>query len=319
MYRLIIVFSCVLAGPLAAAEPTRLAGDVIKQTVTGSLLELDTPLGMTVSIRFTEDGLMSGDAKELASLLGAGIDRGRWWVAGDQLCYKWFRWFDAEARCLALRQADKRIFWQRDDGESGTATLVEQGKSPTKAALPVSDSPVSTGAEVAGQPNKVQISEASQPPMKQGSLASNAKAVLENRPREFGGNGSLREVAFSMPPAETTVKDPLAPMSVAHVPAPRLAVRPAVGAGNTPPRVSAKPQNLVRSDTTSFMVSGVDDHDVLNIRRGPSEDDLVVGEIPPTGRGIMIVGRCLDDWCPIKHRSITGWVNRYYLAQETPH
>jgi len=319
LYRLIIVFSCVLAGPLAAAEPTRLAGDVIKQTVTGSLLELDTPLGMTVSIRFTEDGLMSGDAKELASLLGAAIDRGRWWVAGDQLCYKWFRWFDAEARCLALRQADKRIFWQRDDGESGTATLVEQGKPPIKAALPVSDSPVSTGAEVAGQPNKEQISEASQPPMKQGSLASNAKAVLENRPREFGSNGSLREVAFSMPPAETTVKDPLAPMSVAHVPAPRLAVRPAVRAVNTPPRVSAKPQNLVRSDTTSFMVSGVDDHDVLNIRRGPSEDDLVVGEIPPTGHGIVIVGRCLDDWCPIKHRSITGWVNRYYLAQETPH
>ncbi len=40
--------------------------------------------------------------------------------------------------------------------------------------------------------------------------------------------------------------------------------------------------------------------------------------IPPSGRGIVITGRCKDDWCPIRHRSVNGWVNRYYLAQELP-
>jgi hypothetical protein len=306
LYRFIIVFSCFLAGPLAAAEPTRLAGDAIKQTVAGSLLELDTPLGTTVAIRFNENGLMAGDAKELATLLGAAIDRGRWWVANDQLCYKWFKWFDAEARCLMLRQADKRLFWQRDDGESGTATLMEQGKPSMKAASSVSTLTVSTSAAVVEPPNKEKSREGSQPPpAEQRLLAPNANVGLENRPSEFNAAGNLKAVTFSMPPA------------VDYVPAPRPAVRPAARTENAL-RLSAKPQSSAKSDTTSFMVSGVDEHDVLNIRRGPSEDDLVVGEIPPTGHGITIVGRCLDDWCPIKHRSITGWVNRYYLAQETP-
>jgi hypothetical protein len=297
--RLIILFSCVLAGPLVAAEPTKLVGDAIKQTIAGSLLELDTPLGTTVSIRFAEDGLMSGDARELASLLGAATDRGRWWVAGDQLCYKWFRWFDAEARCLLVRQEDKRIFWQRDDGENGTATLVEQGRPSMKPALTVS-----TIAEVALEQSDNQNSKASPPASKQNFVTASADAAPEYRPREVG-------------PAKISVKEHLLPMR-RSVPTLRTAVQPAVRTSNAPTRISSKPQTLAKSDTTSFRVSRVEDYDVLNIRGGPSEDHAVVGEIPPTGHGIKIIGRCLEDWCPIKHHSVTGWVNRYYLVQEMP-
>ena len=128
----ILLMSCFVAGPLSAQQ-VQLTDDGIKTAVSGSMLELDTPLGTTVSIRFNRDGLMSGDAKELASLLGAATDRGRWWVASNQLCYKWFRWFDAETRCLVVSREAKRIFWQRDDGENGTATIVEEGQNSREA------------------------------------------------------------------------------------------------------------------------------------------------------------------------------------------
>lgn len=116
----------VLAPGIARAEPIKLGGSEIRETVTGSLLELDTPLGTTLPIRFTGDGLMSGKAGSLASVLGASKDRGRWWVKGDKLCYKWFRWFDAEAQCLTVHMKDERVYWRQDDGKRGTATIVER-------------------------------------------------------------------------------------------------------------------------------------------------------------------------------------------------
>ncbi len=125
--RLIILLSCVLGARAAAAEPARLTGDTIKDTVTGSTVEIDTPLGTTVPIRFGGDGLMSGEAGDLASLLGSPTDRGRWWVSDDKLCAKWFRWFEAQPHCITIHLDGTRIFWKKDDGEAGTATLISFG------------------------------------------------------------------------------------------------------------------------------------------------------------------------------------------------
>ena len=55
MRRTLIVLSCFAATPLVA-EPVKLSSDAIKITIAGSRLELDTPLGMTVSVRFNRDG-----------------------------------------------------------------------------------------------------------------------------------------------------------------------------------------------------------------------------------------------------------------------
>jgi hypothetical protein len=66
-----------------------------------------------------------------------------------------------------------------------------------------------------------------------------------------------------------------------------------------------------------YQVAGVEEDDVLNIRNGPSEDHDAIGAIPPTARGVKIVGDCEDDWCPVSHGATKGWVNRYYLAPET--
>ncbi len=110
----------------AGAEAVKLGGDEIREAVTGSLLELDTPLGTTIPIRFTGDGLMTGKAGQLSSVLGAAKDRGRWWVKGDRLCYKWFRWFEAQSQCMTVQMKDERVYWHQDDGKRGTATIVER-------------------------------------------------------------------------------------------------------------------------------------------------------------------------------------------------
>ena len=119
------IASCVLNARAVTAEPVQLNGAAIQATLPGSVLKLDTPLGMVVPIKFGGDGLMSGDAGQLASYLGSQKDRGRYWLAQDRICYKWFRWFSGEQHCLTIQRDGQRIFWQRDDGETGTATLEE--------------------------------------------------------------------------------------------------------------------------------------------------------------------------------------------------
>ena len=66
---------------------------------------------------------MSGKAGVLAYFLGAESDRGRWWVSNGKLCQKWFKWLDAQPNCMRLSKEGHRLFWRRDDGMSGTATI----------------------------------------------------------------------------------------------------------------------------------------------------------------------------------------------------
>ncbi len=234
LLRPLILLSCLAATPLAA-QPVKLTSDAIKTTIAGSQLELDTPLGSTVSVRFNRDGLMSGDAKELASLLGAAKDRGRWWVASDQLCYKWFRWFDAEPRCLAIKQEAKRIFWQRDDGENGTATIVEQGKPAAKPAIQISV--VAQGPKLQG---RVPREDARQPEVR-------APAGVEVASASDTSPGLVQasqdaQIEPSPQPAKLSTKTTRSPIktrsiAVASVPAPRPAVRPKTHlAAATPPQ-----------------------------------------------------------------------------------
>jgi hypothetical protein len=109
----------------------RLSGQAIKTTLPGSVLKLDTPLGTVVPISFGGNGIMSGDAGRLASYLGSQRDRGRYWLTEDRICYKWFRWFSGEQHCLSIARDGKKIFWKREDGETGTATLEEHHKAPS--------------------------------------------------------------------------------------------------------------------------------------------------------------------------------------------
>lgn len=66
----------------------------------------------------------------------------------------------------------------------------------------------------------------------------------------------------------------------------------------------------------SYRVTAVGPDDVLNIRAGPSADYAVVGTIPPQGRGVLIVGGCMGQWCQIDYHGIHGWANRQFLTNE---
>ena len=76
------------------------------------------------------------------------------------------------------------------------------------------------------------------------------------------------------------------------------------------------PQPTV-TPTPTFRVTRVAVDDALIIRSGPSEYHPSVGVIPPDGKGVLIVGDCRDLWCPVRHRRAIGWVNRYYLVDDS--
>ena len=125
MLRLLVVSSCVFAAAGAVAEPVRVSSAALKEMLPGALLEFDTPLRTTIPVRFSKDGLVSGKAGVLASVLGAERDRGRWWVENDRLCVKWFRWFEAKRRCVDVRQDGDRLYWRGEDRD-GTAVIIDE-------------------------------------------------------------------------------------------------------------------------------------------------------------------------------------------------
>jgi hypothetical protein len=333
----------VCLGPVSAeAEPTKLGGEHIKEAFTGSRVELDTPLGTTIPIKFTGDGLMRGNAGSLASVLGAENDRGRWWVKGDRLCYKWFRWFDAEEQCLTIHLKDERVFWRRDDGKKGTATIVE--RTPSVVAVENQSAAMATqrvtrqaqaGATtpVPAKP-KAQVPVLKSPPR----LAVRPKSAAERLgiPDEIPADRSLFFVGLGMAqalksqyavasaeaaPLPTPNAKP-ATRKVAAVPAPvRKAAavpvpRPAAVASAYPyPEPEAAAPIETAAAPSSFSVFGVEDDDVLNMRSGPSDEYAIIGFIPPNATAVRMAGRCIALWCEIQFRGTRGWVNRYYLAQ----
>lgn len=313
----------------------KLGASDIKETFTGSRIELDTPLGTTIPIRFTGDGLMSGSAGSLASVLGAANDRGRWWVKGDRLCYKWFRWFEAEEQCLTVHLKDTRVFWRRDDGKNGTATIVER---PVIAALPAASNAPPKAAKVPSVPRSAAVAPRATIPMlkspprlaERPPSAAERLALPEEAPASRGlffvGLGLARALQseFTIASAEAatlpgssakrvddTMPVPVRkPLMVASVAKPAIA--PSAPTAELPP---AELPVASDEEPVSFSVYGVEDGDVLNMRAGPSEYHAIVGIIPPRANGVRMVGRCIGLWCEIQFRDTRGWVNRYYLAQ----
>jgi SH3-like domain-containing protein len=68
----------------------------------------------------------------------------------------------------------------------------------------------------------------------------------------------------------------------------------------------------------TYRVYGVQNWDKLNIRSKPSKRGRIVGAIPPSGRGVVIIGQCRGTWCPIQYRDMTGWVSNRYLVRDAP-
>lgn len=127
----------------AHAGPAALSSEAIKDAISGATVHLDTPLGSVLPLVFKDDGSVSGTAAgSLAFYLGSSSDRGRWWVANGKLCQKWGKWFDAEASCMQIHKQGARFEWRRDDGKSGTATIVGKPKPAIQPAVYASGVPL---------------------------------------------------------------------------------------------------------------------------------------------------------------------------------
>ncbi len=112
--------------PVPAPSPSETADDAVRALVGGKTVALDTPLGTTVPIVFREDGTMTGKAGNLAGMLGAPTDSGKWWAERGRLCQKWTVWFNKELQCIKIKLSGGAVHWTRDDGRMGTAKIVSQ-------------------------------------------------------------------------------------------------------------------------------------------------------------------------------------------------
>jgi hypothetical protein len=281
----VITAACLCAATVAEAESVRLSGQEISDLVAGTTVEIDTPLGTKLPIRYMLDSKVSGQARDLASYLGADSDTGRWWVTSDQLCHKWNRWFNSEPQCLRLWKEGRRIHWRSQDGNSGTAVIA------VPAPIQTADVPARAQVEA-----KMHVAAPQAPPTPVNSFEAAQRLEIP-----AGAGQALK-------PADKKA-GPEAPSAVALI-----AEAPHALATSSP---KARPEPKPPADPV-YTVANVERDDVLNVRSGPSTEFNVVGELQPGSRGISITGVCRSEWCPVRHESTSGWVNRMYLSKDDP-
>lgn len=352
MFRMVIVIGLLGGANAAMAQQVRMTGEDIKRVMQpGAVLAIDTPLHISIPVTVAHGGIVSAEAGALGLTLGALKDRGRWWTDGDQLCMKWFRWFDAKPRCMVLNRDGNKVHWAEGSGESGTATITEarpevaaappkpkKEKRVVTAALtepvqaPTENTDPLPGTESALTPAPVETPTASETPAtSETPVASETPATSDRVPALQFAAAALADAMPKPVPitpsklgmTDTTPEEaaPVGEQPIAEAPRvenhPKPKAKPAAVAERAPPaRKTAPSAATPKPVQVSFRVAGVIDGDTLNVRSGPSEYHPAVGRIPGSGRGVQIVGTCRDTWCPIKHGRLKGWVNRYYLAED---
>jgi hypothetical protein len=122
---LVLAAGIALPALPAGAESISLAGDELRQAITGKTVYLNVS-GFELPIRYESDGRMSGRINAVAASFSRGdgsSDRGKWWVENDQLCQKWSSWLEGQTYCFKLTRNGNSVQWVRNDGKSGTARI----------------------------------------------------------------------------------------------------------------------------------------------------------------------------------------------------
>jgi hypothetical protein len=290
-----ITTAAFLGATLAQAQPSSLSGQQISELVAGATVEIDTPLGTKLPVHYGRDGRLSAEAGALASYLGADADKGRWWVAGDQLCHKWHRWFGSEPQCIRLGKEGRIIHLRSQDGYAFTATIATPPAALAKASPPPAE-PDRTGQKAAPE------------------VPAPRPAASDERPRPSAEPAGRPPQAAPKEAVVQAALIPPVPIPASRAPLARASAAPSASPPSQP-RPQAQPQPG-RAAQPGFRVVNVRSHDVLNVRSGPSADFDVVGSLPPASRGIAITSACRSEWCPVQHRLTNGWVNSAYLAPE---
>ena len=65
-------------------------------------------------------------------------------------------------------------------------------------------------------------------------------------------------------------------------------------------------------------VINVPSWDKLNIRSRPSSKSRVVARKRYGSCGLMVMGKCRSEWCPVEDGHIRGWANRQFLSMVSP-
>lgn len=295
----------------AWAQSPGLSGQQITDLVAGTTVEIDTPAGTKVPVRYTQEGRIAGEARDLAWFLGSPTDIGRWWVAGDQLCHKWIRWFNGEPQCMRLSKDGQVIRWRSQDGNTGTAAIAIPApvQASTLLALPRVFPRRTPEPAPAAPPPALADAPRQRVPAETAAVAS-----LPSPP-------AATEIVAETNPAPSVAAPPIAPPPVAalRIPPPQQAEsrQPEAKIASAPPPTQVEPSRQAEPKRPAlFKVANVRQDDVLNIRSGPSADFEIVAELPPGSHGIAITSECRSQWCPVQHRSARGWVNSTYLAPE---
>lgn len=104
----------------ATAEP--LSGDALRKTIAGKTVIMTMNLG-SLPITYRSNGTMSASSSAIGMVTGIPSDSGRWWVSGRNLCQKWKKWFEGRQFCHAMSKKGGTLYWVRNDGLSGSATV----------------------------------------------------------------------------------------------------------------------------------------------------------------------------------------------------
>lgn len=114
-----------LALPMASGSADDLAGNDLRQLVTGKRVYLATPFGGEFPLNYRPSGVVTGDGSALGlGKLMAPKESGKWWVKDDQLCQQWPTWYDGKTTCFRIsRTGGNSIQWIRDDGRQGRARI----------------------------------------------------------------------------------------------------------------------------------------------------------------------------------------------------
>ncbi|MGL4406726.1 MAG: hypothetical protein ACRCT6_13270 [Notoacmeibacter sp.] len=118
----IALFLSIAATPAVAAQ---LSGPEIQSTIGGKQVMLKTNWG-GFPLRYASGGRVTGDGTALGlARFFAPKETGKWWVSGNKLCQQFPTWYKGKQFCFTLaRQNATTLKWVRDDGYSGTATIL---------------------------------------------------------------------------------------------------------------------------------------------------------------------------------------------------
>ena len=122
---LALIAAIVAMPTLARAADEPLAAADIRKDIIGRRIYLAAPFGGELPLHYSSSGTVDGSGAAVG--LGKWLkpdDSGKWWIAGDRLCQKFQTWYDGKPMCFELKRSGAgKVFWRRDDGETGIARI----------------------------------------------------------------------------------------------------------------------------------------------------------------------------------------------------